>query len=105
MSFEFLGGWFDSQVMRIYVKLKKSQFSCMWNTYSLMVMEFYYCAHFELETIFTRPCWHHIYWDKRNDDRLARLEPWSLAFGSYTNPLRHRRYLSAVENICIKFLT
>ena len=59
----------------------------IWNTYSLKVMGFYCCAYFELEPMFSTPCWHHIYEGKRNDDRP-----------------RHHRCMSAVVNICCTFL-
>ena len=36
---------------------------------------------------------------KRHDDGPTGFEPLSLAFGSYSNPLRHRRYIPAVENM------
>ena len=38
-------------------------------------MELYFCAYFELEPIFSRPCWHHIYGGKMHDDRPANLNP------------------------------
>ena len=44
-------------------------------------MELYFCAYFEIEPIFSRPCWHDIYGGKRHEDRPARFEPRPLAFG------------------------
>ena len=42
-------------------------------------MELYCCAYFKLEPILSRPCWHHIYGGKGNDDGQAGFEPLSLA--------------------------
>ena len=61
-------------------------------------MELDFCAYFKLEPMFSWTCWHHIYGGKWNDDGPAGFEPLSLAFGSYSNPLHHRRYIPAVEN-------
>ena len=36
---------------------------------------------------------------KRHDDGPAGFEPLSLVFGFYSNPLRLRRFVSAVENM------
>ena len=71
----------------------------IWNTNSLKVMEWNLCAYFELEPMFSRPCRHHIYGGKGHDDGPARFEPRSLAFGSYSNPLLHRCYISAGEKM------
>ena len=62
-------------------------------------MELYFGAHFELESMFSRQCWHHISGGKSHDGP-ARFEPRSLVFGTYDHPLRRRRYLTVVVNIC-----
>ena len=80
------------------VKLKKSQIICHME-YLFTKGYVYFCAYFELESMFSRPGWHHKYGGKRHDDGPARLELQSLAFRSHNNPLRYRGYLLAVENI------
>ena len=53
----------------------------IWNTYSLKLTELYFCAYFELEPIFSSPCWHHIYGGKMHEDRQANFNPGRLRSG------------------------
>ena len=59
-------------------------------------MELYFWAYVELEPMLSRGIYGGKWW---HDDGLAGFEPRWLALGCYSNPLRPRRYTSAVENM------
>ena len=61
---------------------------------SLSYDELYYCAYFELEPMFSWTCWNHI-----GVKGTAGFEPLSLVLVFYSNPLHHRRFIPAVENM------
>ena len=96
VSLEYLCAGFISHLMRIYVKLK-SQIIC---PMEYLFTKGYGIIYFLLISNL-KPCaqGRAIYGGKRHNDGLARFEPRSLAGGTYYNPLRHRRYLTAVENV------
>ena len=94
-------GGLVSWVMCTYVSLKKSQFLCR--------MENLFTKGYGITFLCIFRTWTHVLkamlapdldGGKRHDEEEARFEPWALAFGPYTHPLCHRRYLSTIENIC-----